>query len=147
MTFRAKTASLTAALSLMAAPAFAFDGTDNPGSEFRPEGTPPSYSGTENPGAEHRVTREEARAIGRDECQEFKTNFAENKSQFGKCVAAVAKALRQDTNPRQACEGLNRKPQEGERPLQHEGPAEAEPSLERGAVFAYDPVGASSACS
>ena len=115
MTFRAKTASLTAALSLMAAPAFAFDGTDNPGSEFRPEGTPPSYSGTENPGTEHRVSRQEARAIGRDECQEFKTNFAENKSQFGKCVAAVAKALRQDTNPRQACDGLNRKPQEGER--------------------------------
>ena len=115
MTFRAKTASLTAALSLMAAPAFAVDGSNNPGSSFIPEGTPPSYSGTENPGTEHRPSRPEARAIGRDECQEFKANFKENKSQFGKCVAAVAKSLRQGTNPRQACEGMNRKPQEGER--------------------------------
>jgi len=115
MTFRAKTASLTAALSLMAAPAFAFDGSENPGSSFQPESTPPSYSGTENPGIDHRPSRADARAIGRDECQEFKANFGENKSQFGKCVAAVAKSLRQGTNPRQSCEGLNRKPQEGER--------------------------------
>lgn len=118
MTFRAKTVSLTAALSLMAAPAFAFDGPNNPGSPSQPEGTPPSHSGTENPGTEHRVSRQEARAIGRDECQEFKANFAENKSQFGKCVAAAAKTLRRDNvTPREACgdQELSRKPREGEK--------------------------------
>ena len=115
MTFRARTATLAAALSLMAAPALAFDGSNNPGSSFAPEGVPPAYSGTDNPGIDRGLSRTEARALGRDECQEFKTNFSENRSQFGKCIAAVAKALRQGTNPRQACEGLNRKPQEGER--------------------------------
>ncbi len=107
-----RTATVAAALSLMAAPAFAFDGADNPGTGHVPEGTPP-HSGSDNPGTSH-VTRHEARAIGRDECAEFKTNFAENTSQFGRCIAAVAMALRHDISPNQSCEGLNRKPAEGE---------------------------------
>ena len=107
-----KTAILVGALSLIAAPAFAFDGTDNPGAGHVPEGIPP-HSGTDNPGIAH-VTSHEARAIGRDECAEFKTNFGENKSQFGKCVAAVAKSLRQGISPAKSCAGLNRKPAAGE---------------------------------
>ena len=115
MRLATKTATLTAALSLMAAPAFAFDGSDNPGSV--PETTPPGYSATDNPGAAHVPTQEEARALGREECQEFKANFGENKSQFGKCVAASAKVLRRDNvTPREACgdQELSRKPAEGE---------------------------------
>ncbi|MFL5870887.1 MAG: hypothetical protein ACJ75R_07375, partial [Solirubrobacterales bacterium] len=72
----ARTAILAGALSLMAAPAFAVDGTDNPAT-----GHP---TATDNPGTSH-VTSHEALAIGRDECAEFKTNFGDNKSQFGKC--------------------------------------------------------------
>ena len=64
------------------------------------------------------VPGEEARALGRQECQEFKLNFGDNKSQFGKCVAAVAKSLRQQgVSAREACgqSGLSRKPAEGEK--------------------------------
>ena len=82
---------------MMAAPAFAVDSTDNPSND--------------------RPTRDEARAIGTKECQEFKANFGENKSQFGKCVSASVKTLRTATTPRQACrqQDLARKPAEGER--------------------------------
>lgn len=63
------------------------------------------------------VTREEARAIGRDECGEFKRNFGENRKQFGECVSAVAKVIRTDTTPRQACRAadLGKQPEEGEK--------------------------------
>ena len=62
-------------------------------------------------------TREEARAIGREECGEFKQNFGENRKQFGECVSAVAKVLRTDKTPRQACRAadLSKKPAEGEK--------------------------------
>jgi hypothetical protein len=93
------------ALCAMATPAFAFDGTDNPGADNK------------QAGADNGLSREEARAIGRDECSEFKTNFGENKSQFGKCVAAVAKSLRQEgVSAREACHdsGLSRKPADNE---------------------------------
>jgi|SRR5215212_11351229 len=87
--------------ALSATPALAFDGTDNPGAEHKADG----------------LSRAEARAIGRDECSEFKTNFGENKQQFGECVAAVAKSLRQEgVSAREACRAtdLSRKPAEGE---------------------------------
>jgi hypothetical protein len=79
-----------------------------------PEGLAPSFNGTENPGESHRSAAE-ARALGREECQEFKKNFGDNKSQFGKCVAAVARALHGSAAPVQACAGMNRKPEAGER--------------------------------
>ena len=93
------------ALCAMATPAFAFDGTDNPGADNK------------EAGADNGLGREEARAIGREECSEFKTNFGENKSQFGKCVSAVAKSLRQEgVSAREACRdsGLSRKPADNE---------------------------------
>src|SRR5688500_4626511 len=92
--------------ALTAAPAMAFDGSDNPGVDHR------------DARGDNSLTRAEARAIGRDECGEFKTNFADNKNQFGECVAAVAKSLRQaGVSAREACRStdLSRKPAEGER--------------------------------
>ena len=75
-----------------AVPAFAYDGTDNPGADNK------------EAGADNGLSREEARAIGREECSEFKTNFGDNKQQFGKCVAAVAMAIRQEgVSAREAC--------------------------------------------
>src|SRR5688572_18574825 len=56
------------ASALAATPAVAFDGTDNPGADNR------------DAGADNALSRTEARAIGRDECSEFKTNFADNKN-------------------------------------------------------------------
>ncbi len=79
MTFKTKTLGLAVALSLMAAPALAsHDGTGHV-----PENTPPGYSGNQNPGTENGLSRSEARALGRKECQQFKRNFSENRSQFG----------------------------------------------------------------
>jgi hypothetical protein len=77
------------------------------------QGTSPDGA---NPGSDT-PTREEARAIGRDECGEFKQNFGENRNQFGECVAAVAKVVRTDKTPRQACRAadLSKKPAEGEK--------------------------------
>jgi hypothetical protein len=119
MRLTTRTAALAAALATMATPALAYgpddnpgssfrpdgtpNGTDNPGAGHRPDGTPPSPGGTTNPGAEHRPTRAQARAIGREECQEFKRNFRENRSAFGRCVAAVARSVRSDATPARAC--------------------------------------------
>jgi hypothetical protein len=79
-----------------------------------PKGLTPAYNSTENPGAAHRLTADEARALGREECQEWKTNFGDNKSQFGRCIADVAKALHGAAAPREACSNLSRKPDENE---------------------------------
>jgi uncharacterized protein YcfJ len=107
--FRSKLVVLTGAMALSAAPAFAAQGP--------PAQTPPGYNATSNPGSSHVPTGENARAIGRKECQEFKLNFADNKQQFGKCVSAAAMAIRTELTPRQACAevGLSRKPQGDER--------------------------------
>jgi hypothetical protein len=102
---------VVAVLAVTAVPAFAVDGTDNPGTTVR-EGAP--YSGDDNPG----LTRAEGRALGREECQQFKTNFDENRSAFGKCIAAVAKSLQDDNvSARKSCAatGLSRKRLEGQR--------------------------------
>lgn len=83
---------LVSALAGTAVPAVAFDGTDNPGADNK------------EAGADNGLSREEARAIGREECGEFKTNFADNKNQFGECVAAVAKSIRvAGLSAREAC--------------------------------------------
>ena len=103
-----KLAVITGALALSAVPAFAAG---------PPESVPPNYDATNNPGSSHVPTREEARAHGREECQEFKRNFADNRQQFGKCVSAGARVVRTAVTPREACgdAGLSRKPQGDER--------------------------------
>jgi hypothetical protein len=96
---------LLVAVCASAVPAFAFDGTDNPGADNR------------EAKAENGLGREEARAIGREECGDFKQNFKENRQQFGQCVSAVAKSLRQaGVSAREACRAtdLSHKPAEGE---------------------------------
>jgi hypothetical protein len=82
-----------------------------------PEGVPPSYSGTENPGVSHRPSADGAastRSLAREQCQEFKQNFGDNKSQFGKCIADLAKALHGSAAPGRACANMSRKPDENE---------------------------------
>jgi hypothetical protein len=101
------------ALAGAAVPAFAFDGSDNPGTALKPETTPVQPTVEDNPG----LTREEARALGRKECQQFKTNFKENKQAFGKCIAAVAMDLRnEDVSAREACDakGLSHQRRDGQ---------------------------------
>jgi hypothetical protein len=82
-----------------------------------PEGVPPSYSGTENPGVPHRHSADSAattRSLAREQCQEFKQNFRDNKSQFGRCIADLAKALHGSAAPGRACSDMSRKPDENE---------------------------------
>jgi hypothetical protein len=82
-----------------------------------PEGVPPSYSGTENPGVPHRHSADSSastRSLAREQCQEFKQNFRDNKSQFGKCIADLAKALHGSAAPGRACSDMSRKPDENE---------------------------------
>jgi hypothetical protein len=83
-----------------------------------PEGVPPSYSGTENPGVPHRHGADGAagtRSLAREHCQEFKQNFGDNKSQFGRCIANLAMALHGSAAPARACSDMSRKPDENER--------------------------------
>ena len=100
-----KLAVITGILALSAVPAAAAG---------VPEGTP---TATDNPGSDNVPSRQEARALGREECQEFKRNFADNRQQFGKCIAAGARVVRTNTTPREACgdQNLSRKPQGDER--------------------------------
>ncbi len=77
-----------------------------------PEGVAPSA--TANPRVSQHLSAGAARALGREECQEFKMNFGDNRSQFGKCIADVAKALHGAAAPGRACANMNRKPEEGE---------------------------------
>src|SRR5215213_5573408 len=102
------------ALAGAAVPAFAFDGSDNPGTtEFKPETTPVQPTVEDNPG----LSRTEARALGRKECQQLKLNFKENKQAFGKCIAAVAMDLRnEDVSAREACDakGLSHQRRDGQ---------------------------------
>ena len=120
---------LTAALCLAALPASA-------GAAGPPAGTPglshmpadvaaaltDRPTATDNPGSAHVPTLEQARAIGRRQCQEFKANFADNRQQFGKCVSAGVRVLRTSAlrsrrvTPHQACGdlGLSRKREPGE---------------------------------
>lgn len=110
MRFTTNAAVLASAATLLLVPA----GASAQGGS--PEDVPPDYGSESNPGSDN-VTREEARAIGRDECGEFKQNFGENRQQFGECVSAVAKVVRTETTPRQACRAadLSKKPAEGEK--------------------------------
>jgi hypothetical protein len=115
-----RTGLIFAALALAAAPAVALDnpGSDHssgtPGASHVPSTVPPSgttgpsnsqhgTSGPQGPpdnaggGAPSDVPPSQARALGRTECQSLKSSFGKNKSAFGKCIAAVAKGLQNDT--------------------------------------------------
>jgi hypothetical protein len=101
------------ALGGAAVPSFALDGTDNPGTELRTATTPVQPTVENNPG----LSREDARALGRKECQQFKTNFKQNRSAFGKCIAAVAMDLRnENVSAREACnaKGLSHQRRDGQ---------------------------------
>jgi O-acetyl-ADP-ribose deacetylase (regulator of RNase III) len=62
----------------------------------------------------HGVSKADARAIGKEQCQEYKENFKENRSDFGKCVSAAATTARNGTNPAKSCQGLSKKKTEGQ---------------------------------
>ena len=94
-----------AVLALGAVPALAIDppynGTDNPG-QTPPTGTnPPTNTGITNPSPNvpNDVLPSQARALGVKECQNFKTNFSDNKQAFGQCIKAVATALHNSSSP------------------------------------------------
>ena len=137
MKFSTKLAAVVIGFGLAAAPAFALDGGGPPGTtadttatdttattvttlqpSVTPQGPPatipPGYGPTNNPGSSH-TPPSWARALGRKECQQFKLNFSENKSQFGRCIADVAKTLLTGVDAQQTCANLSRKRQEGER--------------------------------
>jgi hypothetical protein len=124
-----RTVSICAALALVAAPAVALD---NPGSDHGPPAgtTGPSnaHHGTSGPqgppdsaggGPPADVPPSQARALGKTECQKLKSNFGDNKSAFGKCIAAVAKGLQDDTPTKAtfkaACKGLSHKKVKGQK--------------------------------
>jgi hypothetical protein len=109
--FIARTAAVGAAFAAMAVPAIANGPTGHV------PVTTPGYDGTHNPGISSNpgVSQTDAVALGRDYCGDFKQNFRDNKSQFGQCIAAVAKTLRFEFSPQAACQNLNRKPTGNER--------------------------------
>jgi hypothetical protein len=128
-----RTVSILAALALAAAPAVALD---NPGSDHGPPAgtTGPSnaHHGTSGPqgppenagppsdtGQPSDVPPSQARALGKTECQKLKSSFGDNKSAFGKCIAAVAKGLQSDTPTKatfkSACKGLSHKKAKGQK--------------------------------
>jgi hypothetical protein len=79
-----------------------------------PEGVPVGPpAGIESARAQT-LTTGQAHALGREQCQEWKTNFRDNRSQFGRCIADVAKALHGQASPREACANMSRKPDENE---------------------------------
>jgi hypothetical protein len=73
-----------------------------------PHGAPAGVASTNS------LSAGEARGLGREECQEWKKNFGDNKSQFGKCIADLAKALHGSAAPGRACADMSRKPDENE---------------------------------
>jgi hypothetical protein len=119
----ARIALSMSALALVAAPAFAIDnpgsghssgtpgashvpGTVPPsgttGAQHAPSSVPPSNPG-QGPqgGPPSDVPPSQAKALGKTECQKLKTNFGDNRSAFGKCIAAVAQGL-QTSDPTKA---------------------------------------------
>src|SRR5919204_1201891 len=96
-----RTIGLAAVLALSAAPAFALDNPGGPPSGTTgPSNSQHGTSGPQGPqgdnesgGPPSNVPPSQARALGKTQCQKFKTNFAQNKSAFGKCISAIAKGL------------------------------------------------------
>lgn len=100
-------AALTAAMAMMATPAFAYSGTDNPGSTHRADPTP-------GPSA---TLPAKAKAYGRYCKTETKTHVEGQKgTNFSKCVTAMAKlANSSKTNPTTACKTESKKHVEGQK--------------------------------
>jgi hypothetical protein len=73
-----------------------------------------SHGAPEGVASSNSLSAGQARALGREQCQEWKTNFGDNRSQFGKCIADVAKALHGSAAPGRACGDMSRKPDENE---------------------------------
>ena len=107
-----KLAVITAAFALSAVPAFAGPPAGVPGGGHA---APHSAAAAQNAG--DGVTLAEARGLGRTECAEFKRNFADNRSQFGKCISAAARVVRTHKRPGRTCNeaGLSHRKQGDER--------------------------------
>lgn len=123
MRIKTSIAALTAGVALVAVPAYGageqpsttppgYDGTTNPGTTYEPTSVPPSYDGTTNPGTTQVQTNAGANdtneptnphALAVQQCAQYKTNFKENRSAFGRCVAAVQTTLKGTSSPSQAC--------------------------------------------
>jgi hypothetical protein len=144
MRFYAKSATVVAAIAVMATPAFAADppaGTpdkdNNPGAVHKPDSTPPSNDGADhkpdstppsNDGTKHKPTTpgpkadlpDKAKAYGRY-CQDKskKRSDAEPGTKgtpFSQCVTAMAKLANGKTSsPRKACKDLSKKHKAGEK--------------------------------
>ncbi len=125
-------AALTAAMAMMATPALAYGGPDNPGAQHRPDNpgaqqrpdTTPTRG--ENPGTRHKPDSapgpqaglpSKAKAYGRYcKTQSKKHVEGEKGTPFSKCVTAMAKLASGSTkNPRKACKTLSKKHVEGEK--------------------------------
>ena len=125
-------AALTAAMAMMATPALAVGGPDNPGAQHRPDNpgaqhrpdTPPTRG--DNPGTQHKPDTTpgpkaglpaKAKAYGRYCKTESKKHVeGEKGTLFSKCVTAMAKLANGSTkNPRTACKTLSKKHVEGEK--------------------------------
>src|ERR1044072_5157728 len=99
-----KTAFVTAAMALCAAPAFA-GAPDNSGTSHKPATTPNEHS-TTNPGTSHKLA---ARGqYGKNESR--KKAEGQKRSDFSTCVNAHAKLRSGKTDsPREACKGADKK--------------------------------------
>ena len=123
-------AAMTAAMAMMATPAFAYDGSDNPGAQNKPENTP---TRTDTPGTERKPDASKgkpdatpgpkaglpakAKAYGRYcKGQSKKHVKGEKGTPFSKCVTAMAKLANGSTkNPRTACKSESKKHVKGEK--------------------------------
>ena len=108
-----KLAVITAAFALSAVPAFAGPPAGVPGAAHANSHSAVVVQDDTNVG----VTVAEARGLGRTACAEFKRNFADNRSQFGKCISAAARVVRTHKRPGRTCNeaGLSHKKQGDER--------------------------------
>ena len=124
--------SALAVVALGAAPAFALDnpganhssGTpaqgppSSPGSQGQDQGNAPSDNSHGQPSD---TPPSQAKALGRTQCQQYKTDFSTNKSAFGKCISAVAQGLNSSAPTKATFEkscrkaGLSRHRQKGKK--------------------------------
>lgn len=86
MRITTKVSAVVAAVALLGAPAALAGPNDNPG-----------------------TSKANARAIAKQQCQEYKQDFRNQRAAFGKCVKAAAKSARNGTNPARSCQGFSKK--------------------------------------
>ena len=127
MSFYARSAAVAAAITVMAAPAFAADPPaetpdqdHNPGAVHKPVTPPPSNDGTDHksatPGPKAGMPAK-AKAYGRYcKDQSKKHEEGEKGTPFSQCVTAMAKlATGKSTSPRTACKEMSKKHEEGKK--------------------------------